>query len=118
MTNEQINQLREIIANAPSGATGFSECGVYLSRSVMAREELFFGMVNKEWMPVPRPNKFERRGFEDIKQIIADHDEKHRLRELLEGVLEIQDKYYGDGMGLHIAMINVSKDIKDALTND
>ena len=81
MTNEQINQLREVVESAPEGATGFSECGCYLSRSVMAREELFFGGVNKEWMPVPLPNKFDRRSLEDLKQIIADHDEKQRLRE-------------------------------------
>lgn len=80
MTNEQIEQYRQIIANAPERATHVDENGIYHTH----RKNLTwfkYSIPNGGFTVIHADNLDDLRSLDDLRDKIAQHDELERLRE-------------------------------------
>ena len=121
VTNEQIQQYREIVENAPDEATVWCEdADSYLAQFAKLEEgELSYLWVfyaDETWWPF-EPDGMTLHLLEDIRTIIAQHDEIQRLCELLNNLINVADLNTGHEPSLSVFYREL-QEVKEALSND
>lgn len=86
VTNEQIQQYREIVDNAPEGATHVDTDGCYIKQldyEYYFAETVTYFHWGEDWVQAPNPVFLIMQSLDNLRTIIAQHDEIQRLRDMI-----------------------------------